>query len=164
MQQSAVEAGGYSGYARYSSAGDLSASAAAGGPRLGEVVAAVPEAALGALLASLQSELGQLEQQYGTLCTAASNRAASAADRASATAGASEVLAAMDNKRSQLALLQHAEHGTLSGPMRSPVRNPEAAAKRVEALRTVAHLKELAHAHEHAHHASAAVTTQRAHQ
>jgi hypothetical protein len=127
-------------------------------------VAAVPEAALGALLASLRLELGQLELQYDTLCTAASNRAAGAADRAAATAGASEVLAAMDNKRSQLALLQHAEHGTLSGPMRSPVRNPEAAAKRVEALRTVAHLKELAHAHEHAHHAGAAAAAQRAHQ
>lgn len=114
------------------------ASGTAGGPRRGSAVAALPAGSHEALLESLEAEAAALKRQYGALCDAAADGEAGAA-----TAAAS-VVDALREKAAQIDLLRGAELGTVAGPpVRSPVRNPDAVDRRVETLRTVAHLRDL---------------------
>lgn len=117
-------------------------------PRIGESVAAVPETSLSALLGSLHEELGSLQLQYDALAALANDNdgVTPAEDRATASAGAANLLVAMDNKRAQIQLLSasSAHVGTLGAVVRSPVQQPLAASRRAEAMKTMAKLKGLA--------------------
>lgn len=123
-----------------------SSSSGGGGGRRGSVegsrVAAVDEAHMAQLLHSLEGEYEQLEQQYQALRSAASERGHGGPELETA---ATSVLIALHNKRQQIDVLQSSQPATMGGVLRSPVRNPAAAEKRIDAMRTLAHLKELAH-------------------
>jgi hypothetical protein len=122
--------------------GGAAPAAAAGGRRRGSIgmaVSAVPTPAMSAVLASLQHELDALGGQYRALCDAAARDG-----QAGAALAAEEVYLAMEEKERQIALLAGAEPGVVAPPERSPLRNPGFAAKRVDALRTLHHLRELA--------------------
>lgn len=100
-------------------------------------VAAMPLSTADALLESLAAELSQLETRYHTLCDAA---AAGTVDHSAA----SDALAALREKQRQLQTIRDTQAGTIAAPQRSPLRSPGATARRVDALRTLSHLKTMA--------------------
>ncbi len=101
-----------------------------------------PERSMTAVRAALSGEIAELQSRYERLLSGL--QSGDSADEEASTAALSELALVLQDKMQQLELLRQASEEITDARERSPVRNPAAAARRTQALRTMQRLREIA--------------------
>jgi len=102
-----------------------------------------PERSMTAVRAALSGEIAELQSRYERLLGGLQQGGDGHGDGGS-TAALSELALVLQDKMHQLELLRQASEEITDARERSPVRNPAAAARRTQALRTMQRMREIA--------------------